>query len=159
MVLDLSLEKIWDKEKRYKEYVKEKCAQAKKIISAQNIDKLLSKVGIDLVAIQHETEKLITYVGSRNVIEYQDIKEISTTHVGYTLWQVAEKIVWEKKINIVQEHIDSSFFHGLVQAIRYQLQLGLKIQTFLESKKPIPAGYFKMSSKLFFKRQKQIEQF
>lgn len=133
-LFDLSLEKIWEKEKRIENYILEKCFKSKKTISSYVIKILFEKVGLDLSLIKQELEKLIMYVGDKSNIELQDVQDICTDNLTQTLWQVAEKIVWDE-ITFEKRHMDTSFFHLLLSAIRYQLQIGYKISSLIEDDK------------------------
>lgn len=129
LVLDLLFEKPWDKEKRLKEYVEEKCARDKKTISPLALGLLLQKVGTDLAALEHETEKLLCYAKDAAEIDEEAVLKVSTSHLQYTVWQIADAIIWEKekRFSFDQINSDPAFFYILLSALRYQLQMGWKL--------------------------------
>jgi DNA polymerase III delta subunit len=136
LVLDLSLEKPWVKQHRLAHFIVEKCAQAKKSISEDAKETILSFMGGDMSAIEKEVEKVITYVGEKSTIEKSDILSICSNISSITVWQIAEAIIWRENpflATLEKEHsIDSVFFHSLVIALRYNLQEGLKLATAIE---------------------------
>lgn len=135
-VLDLTFEKAFEKHKRYSDVIVEKCARAKKIVSPQAIEQLILQVGMDLSQIEQEVEKLITYIGDKQTIEIEDIKKIIISIKQHTLWQIAEEIIWgERKVSF--DCMDITFFHGLVAALRFQLQMGLKLASIIEKGKKV----------------------
>ncbi len=132
VVLDLTYEKIWEKHKRFAELIVSKCAQAKKSISPEAVESFLDQAGFDRAQIEQEIEKLITYVGDKLQVEVKDVEEVIVSIKQHTLWQIAEKIIWGDR-DVVFEEMDMSFFHGLLAALRFQLQLGLKIASIQET--------------------------
>lgn len=134
LVFDLTGEKLWEKEKRIANFIVEKCIYAQKNISSIVIDALFDKVGLDLALIEQELEKLITYTADKKAIELEDVENICPINITQTIWQMADEIVWGK-INFDNISIDINFFHLLLSAIRYQLELGYKIASLIEDKK------------------------
>ena len=159
VVFDLTTEKIWEKEKRLVNFLVEKCNRAKKNISSIVIEALLEKVGLDLAILEQEIDKLITYVGNKLFIELADVHSICPVNVTDTVWQKAEEIVWGK-INFDSISIDASYFHLLLAAIRYQLQLGCKIASLLENNKTQDiSGYFPKIYPKALEKKKEIAMF
>jgi hypothetical protein len=135
VVVDLVAEKIWDKERRLKSYFMKRCSIDGKTISTQTIESLFVRVGVDMEMVANEIDKLITFVGDKNTIDEEDVKAICATSNTTTIWQVAEKIVWSDEIlsENVEKNCDATFFHSLIIAVRYHLEMGLKLSSFLES--------------------------
>lgn len=127
VVLDMSEEKPWDKEKRLAETVAEMAKNGGKRISSDAIPLLIECAGSDLSLLSREIDKLICYIGDRLTIERTDIFRLCGMHTVETPWQIAEEIVWEGKGSF-----DPSGFPPLIFALRAQLQLGLKIATLME---------------------------
>ncbi len=134
LVFDLTGEKIWEKEKRIANFIVEKCINAQKNISSIVIDALFDKVGLDLALIEQEIDKLITYTSDKKSIELDDVENICPENITQSIWQMAEEIVWGK-INFDNLSIDANFFHLLISAIRFQLEVGYKIASLVEDKK------------------------
>ncbi len=156
LVFDLSTEKIWEKEKRIASFVVEKCLKANKNISSIVIDALFERVGLDFALIENEIDKLIAFVGSKKSIEIEDIQSICPVNVNESVWKIAQEIVWGK-IDFDSFSIDATYFHLLISAIRYQLQLGYKMASILSrDKKTDLSSYFPKTYPRVLEKQKQI---
>jgi DNA polymerase III delta subunit len=132
----------------------EKCAQAKKTISLFIAKELLRKIGTDMASVEHEVEKLLVYVDTKTNIEKEDVDKTASSTNNATFWQLAEKIVWEGNVACLDNiFIDSTFFQGLIIAIRYQLQLGFKIVSFLEAGKSLEEHIFRLNAKALAQKQ------
>jgi len=154
LILDLSYEKIWEKEKRFTDFVIETCIRANKDISSVVINALFNRVGLDLAVIEQEINKVISFVGEKKAIELEDIQSICVLSINKSIWQMAEDIVWEK-VNFDNLNIDATYFHLLISAIRYQLQLGYKIAALIENNqtKEISAYFPKIFPRALEKKQ------
>lgn len=141
VVFDLCEEKSWEKEKRLSQTLFEKARQAGKKFSTQACQALLERVDKELSLLENEMDKLICYVGEKSSIEIADVLAIVAPNRTQTMWQMAEEMIWEGKII---DRIDESSFHGLVPALRFQLQLGLKIASMLDAR----ASFSEISSNL-----------
>ena len=130
IILDLSLEKPWEKEKRIHAFVKEKCFHMKKKIFIEALDIFIQRVGLDLALVEQEIDKLITYVGEKKEIEKRDVLAISIQTEQSNYWQLAEKIIEGKELSFF--HMDTALFHSLIIALRHHLQVGYKIASFLK---------------------------
>ncbi len=156
VVLDMSEEKPWDKEKRISEALAAIAMSQGKRLASDAIPLLLERLGTDISLLTQEVHKLICYVGDRPTIERSDIFRISSTGGSYTLWQVAEEIVWEGGGSF-----DPSMFPGIIFSLRPQLQIGLKITTLMEEGVPFSewTPYFpKMWPRTLEKRKNQAAQ-
>jgi len=139
IVLDMSEEKPWDKEKRLIESLADLAKNAGKRLSPDAASLLFERIGADFSLLTQELNKLICFVGDRLTIERSDLFQISSFTQTSTPWQSAEEIVWEGH-GIFEE----SAFHSLLFAIRSQLQIGLKMTALLEEGVPSSewASYF-----------------
>jgi DNA polymerase III delta subunit len=153
LVLDISTEKPWVKERRLRQFMVEKCAQAKKSITQEAKETILSFLGGDMSAIEKEIEKAIIYVGDKPSIEKNDILLICNNINSLTVWQMAETIVWGEtpfSVSLEKEYsIDSIFFHSLIIALRYNLEEGLKISTAIEKDLNLPQTFPTWKPKIF----------
>jgi DNA polymerase-3 subunit delta len=156
VVLDLSDEKPWDKEKRISENLFERAKSAAKRLSPDAAPLLLERIGPDASLLASEIDKLICYVGDRLTIERADVYRIAASSRAHTLWQMAEGIVWEGT-----SALDPNAFHGLVPALRSQLSLGMKIASLIEDQTPMgewAAHLPKIWPKTLEKRKEQAAQ-
>ncbi|MEI6242587.1 MAG: hypothetical protein WCP39_04190 [Chlamydiota bacterium] len=130
VVFDLSLEKPWDRKKRFAEAIAEKCAAEKKSISLSAGEKLLESASDDVSFLGKEIDKILSYVGDKKTNQHEDVMAISSWKEKTTVWHLADRLIWkEDKKEEPVEHLlqDSSFFHTFLGALRYQLQLGYKL--------------------------------
>lgn len=123
VILDLSEEKPWDKEKRIAEQLFEKVNRAGKRLASDVPALLFERIGTDPAMLDREIEKLLCFIGERPTIERSDVFRCCPVTTTHTLWQIAEEVVWgEGKLPP-----DPNLFHALLPALRSQLQLGAKI--------------------------------
>lgn len=130
VVLDLTDEKPWDREKRLAELLVERAQNAGKRIAPDALSLLFERLDKDLSLLETELDKLICYVGDQQAIIRDDVLRITAASRTATLWQTAEEIIWENG------DIPAVEFHGLVPALRSQLHLGLTLATLIETKCP-----------------------
>ncbi|HLB53005.1 MAG TPA: hypothetical protein VJK48_04785 [Chlamydiales bacterium] len=132
VILDLSEEKPWEKEKRLTEELIKKAQSEKKRIAPDALSLLFERVGKEPSFLDSELEKLIVYVGEKEWIEEKDVRLITKETVTRTLWFFAEEIVWEKRVPL-----DVPFpFSALIAPLRNQLHMGRMILSLLSSSVP-----------------------
>ena len=158
IVLDFSGEKYREKGQRLAQFVRGYCENEKKRISQEIVDDLIEKSSKDMATLEKELEKVITYIGDRQEITFDDLQKIATTTNQSSIWQLAEKIVWEHRLSDNIQYNDAPTFHSLVASIRYQLHIGYKLSEFAkrnlnyeDHKKYFP----RMQSWLFQKRKQR----
>jgi DNA polymerase-3 subunit delta len=118
VVLDLTDEKPWDREKRL----------ADLLVDALSL--LFERLDKDLSLLESEIDKLICYVGEQNQITREDVLNISAVSRNVSLWQTAEEVIWENG------EIPAVEFHAFIPALRSQLHLGLTLATLIETRCP-----------------------
>lgn len=131
VVLDLTDEKPWDREKRFQEMIAGQALLAGKRLAPDAASLLIEKVGLDAALLASEVDKLVCYVGDKLSIERTDVFRISAQSRTHTLWQTAEALIWDEG-----HALDPSSFHGLIPALRSQLHLGLTLCHLIESRTP-----------------------
>lgn len=129
VVLDLSEEKPWDRDKRLALQLADRAKQAGKQLNPDAASFLGEKLGSDASLLDRELDKLICFVGDRPVIRREDAVLICAGSRTQTLWALAEQMVWEKE----RLRLEGNSFHGLIPALRSQFSLGLKIGSLLAS--------------------------
>ena len=132
VVLDLLEEKPWEKEKRLIEEIHARVSASQKKIAPDAVSLLLEQLGPHLAFLDTEIDKLLCFVGEKKIIESSDISAISSFNEEESFWKIAEEIVWER----TNPSIDASLFHGLILALRSQLQVGMKITELVDHKVP-----------------------
>jgi|GEM_PF-644764 len=123
VVLDLSQEKPWDRQKRLQQWLIERCLKEGKKISQQVAVELLDGCGPDIMLVEQELLKLIAYVGERPFISSEDLKKIGVNYVLPSGWQMAESLVWEGRSPIKDPAFDLSDLLPLLGQVRYHLNL------------------------------------
>lgn len=154
VVLDMSEEKSWEKDKRITETL---CSIAKnegKWLAPDAAALLVEKIGSDLPTLTQDLLKIISFVGDRKNIERTDIFRLSATNLQETPWKMAEEIIWEGG----DSNFDPSSFVPLIFSLRSQLQVGMKMASLIEAGTPFSewTPFFpKMWPKILEKRREQ----
>jgi DNA polymerase-3 subunit delta len=162
IVLDLSEEKPWEKEKRLREYLTQSAKESGKTLGPDLAAQLVTEVGPDLASLDQELFKLVAYVGSRSQITLDDARAICSSYHTLTGWQLAESLVWEERGAVRFPLIDTSFLLSLIGQIRYHLQLGIQIcegfktgqaDKFLHAARKFGPTYFKQGLQALFEME------
>jgi len=132
ILLDLTTEKPWEKEKRLKQELVQEALKANKKITPQAVDFLIQEVGTDAGRLEQEFFKLRNYVGDKALIELIDAQKICSSNLQHTGWEIADAVVWGKEKIPFSRTQDLSTLLGLLPQIRYQLQLGMKMAEAVE---------------------------
>lgn len=130
IVLDLTSEKPWDKEKRLIQALIERAKEAGKRVHPDVLLLIFERLGMDPALLYSEIDKLACYIGDRLEITREDVMHISPMSQTATLWQTAEKVIWEGG---EFPSLDSISFHALLYALRNQLHLGLTLSSLIEN--------------------------
>lgn len=134
VILDLTDEKPWDKEKRMLQFVKKRVSQEGKSFMPEALTLFFENQNkSDMALLEREVEKLFAYVGEKKTLETADVEAISLESREETLWQIAEEIVFGEKPYMPKEEIDP---FALFALLRSQLEIGAKIASMTESKLP-----------------------
>lgn len=121
VVLDLTQEKPWDRQKRLQQWLTERCLREGKKISQAVATELLDACGPDIMLIEQELLKLIVFVGERPIISSDDIKKVGINYVLPSGWHMAEALVWEGRSPIKDPSFDLSDLLPLLGQVRYHL--------------------------------------
>jgi DNA polymerase-3 subunit delta len=130
VLLDLSEEKPWDRERRLKEGLAWQASKAGKQLKADVAAYLLEWIGPDVPSLEQELSKLLCYVGERQKIELDDVRAISSSREKSGGWHLAESLVWTGASSPPPSDLSSLF--ALIGQIRYHLELGAQFQALLE---------------------------
>lgn len=142
VVLDLSDEKPWEKERRLQEWLVAEAALQHKSVGSEVVHYLLGHLGPDLATLEQELSKLICYIGEKNRIDLKDAEAICGQRDLFTGWQLSEKIVWDRPTSLGSKPSDLGFLFPFLGQLRYQLQLGFRLAEHLEKKAPDLKLYF-----------------
>ncbi len=128
VVLDLTEEKPWDREKRLVEKLQGMAKNAGMRLNPDAAHLLLERVEGDAALMAHEMEKLVCFAADKQEITRGDVETVCKSNRNFTLWQIADDLVWERVFRANEaEMSDASFFHGLVASLRQQLATGMKM--------------------------------
>lgn len=143
VVLDLTEEKPWDREKRLVEMLHEKALSLGKELSPDAAAWMVEHLESNGELLMNELEKLLCFCASKKNIERADAEEICTKNRTRTLWALAEELVWEQSYRLPQEGLRDSF-HAFISQVRSQLSLGSKIAELQQCNIPYSewGGYF-----------------
>jgi len=128
VLLDLTEEKPWERDKRWGEQLHKSAANAGMRLNADAAALLLERLDSDAALLAHEMEKLICYAAGKPEISRSDVEAVCKSSRSYSLWQIADELVWERRFRVgAAEMSDPSFFHGLLASLRQQLIVGAKM--------------------------------
>lgn len=129
VVLDLSEEKPWERQRRLNEWLFEEAKTAEKHLSSEAAAYIFEHIGFDMPSLHQELVKLICYVGARPSIQLHDAKAICSSRYTQTGWQLADGLIWGKEVISEGKNVDPFL---LIGQLRYQLQMGCQITSLLE---------------------------
>ncbi len=138
VALDVSEEKPWDKEKRLHQWLRDEALKEGKQLPSEVTMGLIKDLGTDLATLYQELKKLLTYVGSKTIIEWKDAEAVCSIKDLSTGWQLAERLVWKSPIPMKDKIHDLGFLFPFLGQLRYHLQLGAQIADVLERKMAVP---------------------
>lgn len=130
IILDLTLEKPWQREKRMKKQLSAHIVREGKVLSGANLDLLFQQLPLEMGILEQEINKLISYVGDKKEITLDDLRAISCTGKAKEGWQIADDIVWNNKM--ITEELEDTVLFGLIGQIRYYLEKGFVIASLVE---------------------------
>lgn len=93
IILDLSEEKLWEKEKSLAEWLVEKAHQAKKTLDPRAVNALARGSQNSRALLAKEWDKLLTYVGERSSITFEDVESICSLSTLDSNWALGESLL------------------------------------------------------------------
>lgn len=133
VALDVSSEKPWDREKRLHEWLRDEARREGKELPPEGAAELLRHLGTDLATLHQELKKVITFAGDKQRLACEDIETVCGSKDLTTGWQLAETVVWKRPAALHDKMGDLSFVFPFLGQIRYHLQLGAQIASYVES--------------------------
>jgi hypothetical protein len=128
VVLDLSGEKPWEKEKRYKEELIKEAKMQGKRLDVQSVNLLVDRTGVDFAVLLSELNKLITFVGNGLEILPQHVEAMTPITREQNFWNIAEGLVFEQGGKTAKvDFYDLSEFLAFLGQVRFYLYGGLEI--------------------------------
>lgn len=129
VVLDLSEEKPWDRQKRLREWAVSFVSKEGKQIATDAVAFLFEQVGFEMSILEQELLKLIAYIGERPRIDLTDVRALCVKADQQTEWQKIEALVWEGRLGVQVEDLTS--FLQCLGLVRYHLQIGQQLAAYL----------------------------
>ena len=128
--LDLSLEKPWEEKDRIQKWAVQTIASRKKRIDANALRLLFERLPLDRLLLEQEIEKLVCFVGDKEMINAGDVELISSQFSEVNPFEFARNIAFRKleKIPFIN---DISLSLSIVSQLRAQFEIGLKILALL----------------------------
>lgn len=134
IVLDLSEEKPWEKEKRLQQEVLQMVRDASKTISTEAFTAFFSLCPLEALILEQEFNKLICYIGVRTEITQEDVLAIVSSSSIATGWQLSDGLVFGDTLSFPHASIDLSFFLAFCGQVRFSLQQGRQLGWCLQNK-------------------------
>lgn len=134
IALDLSDEKPWDRKSRLERHLFLVAQKEGKSLNPDAAAYLLDHIGLNLANLEQEMLKLLCFVGERQKIGLDDVRKICPTEKSSNSWQLAESVIWETSLVKTEPLIDLSWLLAFIGQLRYQLQTGCQIASYLEQK-------------------------
>lgn len=160
VVLDLSDEKPWEKQKRVQEWVVKLARKEGKEFKGDALSELFARVGYEMTPLAQEVAKVCCYGGEKKSVELEDVKAVISSSLMATGWSLSEALVWGSgKIEMAKTD-DLAFFLPLLGQIRYHLQLGAQIASLLDqnlSSQEIAAHFPNLRSAHFEKYKQEVQ--
>ena len=130
--LDLSGEKPWERQGRIKRWLVQEVHKNGKNISDDAIAELLKRFAF-FESLMREVEKLVTYTGASSKIDLKAVCALSSYQIVPNTWELSESIIWgSNSLSFSHQLKDMQGFLPFLGQLRYHLQLGLMITSFLE---------------------------
>ncbi|MEL7432149.1 MAG: hypothetical protein AAGI90_06475 [Chlamydiota bacterium] len=140
-------EKKWTREKRFCLYLQEQAKKRGKVIEQSALQELLLRSGLELEQLFSDLDKVCTYIGKKKMVEKGDVATMLVPLCAKTLWEKAEKFVWEKQYQLIDKPDHPLFLH----AVRKQFHMGYLLAGFSDPYEAKPL-FPKVWPTLFAKR-------
>lgn len=127
ILLDLLLEKPWDRQHRLIEDLQIMASHAKIVVDQEVFDFLLQHLGMDWALLKNELEKLLCYASQKKRLILEDAQALVAGGVFPEGWVLAEQLIFNPYSLGLSPRLDSPSFISLLGQIRYYLRMGRQI--------------------------------
>ncbi|MBM3201329.1 MAG: hypothetical protein FJZ56_02850 [Chlamydiae bacterium] len=121
--LDLTEEKPWHRKERIVSELYAYAKRSSKVLEPVLVERLITVCQLNLKLLFSTLDRCIVFSGKKECLTLQDLQTILPSDPEERMWDLAEKLVWSKQI----VHIDDNDWLSFLGAVRYQIQLGMKI--------------------------------
>ena len=132
VVLDLSQEKPWDRRKRLQAWLIDQALKEGKVLPVSVAQDLLESCGSDILLLQVELLKLISYIGDARQITSDDLKTVGIQYQMPTGWQLADALIWDDRCPIEDVSFSLSELIPLLGQVRYHVQMARQLSALFE---------------------------
>jgi len=134
VILDLTQERPWERDKRWSLSLQEKARSLKKQFSSEASTLMIQRLDSDASLIRSEMEKLLTFCADKDLIGCDDVRAVCQENRSQTLWKLAENLIWDHTLpSIAVDPSNFSYFYGFLFALRQQLLIGDKMHALAKS--------------------------
>ncbi len=131
VILEIAVEKPWEKEKRLGQFADQYVKGKYKALEPEAKACLLDWTGMDKALLQKELDKLILYVGEKQKIERQDVFALCSYQGQDNVWQLIDAVVAGQELKALRKlrflYAEGIASHSLLSQLRSQLQMMLKL--------------------------------
>lgn len=158
--LDLSEEKPWHRKERMIQLLTKEARKRGKVLEPRLVDQMLVSSGLDLSSLLSTLEKMALYAKDDSTLTLDKVRALLPPSPDERVWNLAEEIVWSKHVPSRLQEPDSSDWTLLLGALRYHLQLGLKIaEKLLQGQAVLPQDFPKVSKTKLVKYQEMAAKY
>ncbi len=137
VVLDLSAEKSWQKEKGIEEWIGVECAKVGKRIDQPALVMLARETKADSQLLRQELDKLFTFVDTRDRITVQDVDLLVAKGAESNIFELSESLFKAdraKAIKIMRNILSQGGnYFALLKQLRGQIETELKVASILKN--------------------------
>jgi len=134
-LLDYRTEKPWEKQERLQAHMLAFFNKEGKKIAPDALACFLERVESDLATLEKEGEKLICFAGERTDLSLKDVHAVIALPEEKFSWQLAEKIVWKKRVSPPSFAEDPTLIFPLITQLRRHMQVGHQLIELLKESK------------------------
>lgn len=135
VIMDFVDLKPWERDRVLTQWLMMMSAKYDKTIKPEACHSLLQGAEVDKFMLMHELEKLVCFVGERNVITNQDVAKVSSVVHLDTIWKLRDAI-WlrnQSQTMCVVRNMGEEVLLVLLAQLRKQFQMGLLICSTLQT--------------------------
>lgn len=131
VIVDLTFEKPWEKEARFQKWVIGWAKEKKIACDAKTADVLLKRVGFDRPLLERELEKIWCFLGERQKMTEDDIRQVVVASKEESSWQFGNALLQRKggeALYLGKAQLSQGVsLQGLLVQTRSQFQTAYKI--------------------------------
>lgn len=139
--LDLLSEKPWDTKARFANFAKGYLQDNGLTIEQEALQLLVQSAHEDILFLENELQKLVSYVQGKEKVSMEDIQEIAIITEESSGWQIGEGLLRRDlpyvATSIYEQSGDEAALMGVVHQIRYMIRQYTEIKSLWDNEKDI----------------------